>query len=326
MLRDASRLTLVRAVSLESRTERRPYECLTCLVLASTLGQATFRQKETRVKKRHIAVAIVAIVGMVFGVFLGGCGGSTSANAPQANGQAQNPGAGAPPGGAPGQGPGGQGGNMISGTIATSSGSSITVSTADGASQMISLSSSSKITVTSDGTAADLVAGKDVLVSATTNSDGTLNATSIQLGVTLPQGVAPAGVGTGSGTATPSAGAASQASGAPPSGAQGQGGGGPGGTMISGTITASDGSTITVKTSDGTSKTIALSSSTKITVTSDGTAADLVAGKQVVIVTSTNSDNRLSATSIQVGVALPQGMPQGTPPNATGSPSTTTAQ
>ncbi len=48
------------------------------------------------------------------------------------------------------------------------------------------LSSNTTVSKVSDGTLADLTTGQDVVVTGTTNNDGTVTATRVQLGATFP--------------------------------------------------------------------------------------------------------------------------------------------
>lgn len=77
-------------------------------------------------------------------------------------------------------------GGMMSGTFANgeimnNDGKSVTVKLRDGGSKIIFFSDSTKVTKTTDGTSKDLITGKNISVSGTTNSDGSLTAESIQI-------------------------------------------------------------------------------------------------------------------------------------------------
>ncbi|OIO07392.1 hypothetical protein CO115_00755 [Candidatus Falkowbacteria bacterium CG_4_9_14_3_um_filter_36_9] len=61
---------------------------------------------------------------------------------------------------------------------------------------------------------------------------------------------------------------------------------------------------------DGGSKIVFLSDSTSIGKTTDGTVADLEAGKQVTINGKDNSDGSVTAQSIQIRPNLPPQQPQ----------------
>jgi hypothetical protein len=86
-------------------------------------------------------------------------------------------------------------------------------------------------------------------------------------------------------------------------GTVGQSGGG--GAFLNGEIISKDDKSVTIKLRDGGSKIVFLSDSTSIGKTTDGTAADLEAGKQVTINGKDNSDGSVTAQSIQVRPNLP---------------------
>lgn len=94
-----------------------------------------------------------------------------------------------------------------------------------------------------------------------------------------------------------------------------------GGGFTSGSIVGKDGTTITLKLTDGSTKYVLYSASTTISMTDTGSESDLVTGKDVTVSGTTNSDGSITATRIQLGT-LPGG-----PPNADGAAlgSTTTA-
>jgi hypothetical protein len=96
----------------------------------------------------------------------------------------------------------------------------------------------------------------------------------------------------------------------------GRGGRG-GGNMVIGSIIANDGTTITVKTSNGSTKMVLFSGSTTISKTETGSASDLKVGQEVSVTGSTNTDNTVTATRISVGRL--QG-PAQTRPAGTGAP------
>jgi hypothetical protein len=166
------------------------------------------------VKKWYIAVIAVVVVAVALGGFFGGramAGGGTPTvdqavkvlqNAtPQqlqealANGNGLR---GVFPGASGTNGTRFQGGNAVAGQIVASDSSSITVKTSDGGSKIVLISRSTTVTKTTEGTAADLTTGQDVVVTGTTNSDGTVTANRIQVGANLPalQGNRTQGAGT----------------------------------------------------------------------------------------------------------------------------------
>lgn len=72
--------------------------------------------------------------------------------------------------------------NGASGSIVSKDATGITVSLRDGTgSKIVFLSASTTVMKTTNGTASDLIIGKEVSVNGTTNPDGSINAQSIQL-------------------------------------------------------------------------------------------------------------------------------------------------
>jgi hypothetical protein len=104
-----------------------------------------------------------------------------------------------------------------------------------------------------------------------------------------------------------------------PGGARGGGNGNAGGGFTAGSIVSNDGSTITIKMNDGSTKFVLYSGSTTIRKSAEGTSADLVAGENVVVTGSANSDGSITATQIQLGglPGGPGGGGQGTTPPTT---------
>jgi len=85
-------------------------------------------------------------------------------------------------GGRTGQGMrGGAGSGAVSGEILSKDATSMTIKLRDGGSKIVLLSPTMKIEKTVDGTIADVVIGKSVMVTGGTNPDGSVNASSIQL-------------------------------------------------------------------------------------------------------------------------------------------------
>lgn len=154
------------------------------------------------------AVVVVAVgLGCLFGGRAWGAGGSDHNGKNQAEGQ--NWGNGNGPSGMPGNGSGQfagrNGGGMVSGSIIAVDGTSITVQTNDGSTKIVLVGSSATISLVTKGSTSDLKTGENVVVSGTTNTDGTVTANSIRLGETLTQGGTPPADGSApSGSAPPS--------------------------------------------------------------------------------------------------------------------------
>ena len=82
---------------------------------------------------------------------------------------------------------GGINGEMVSGEILSMDTKSVTIKLNDGGSKIVFFSPSTKIEKTIDGVAGDLIVGKQVSVIGPANSDGSVNAISIQMRPTLTQ-------------------------------------------------------------------------------------------------------------------------------------------
>jgi hypothetical protein len=119
--------------------------------------------------------------------------------------------------------------------------------------------------------------------------------------------------------------------GTPTAGMQGPGGTGSangfrgGGSFVSGSIIAADDSSITVQTSDGSTKIVLLADSTSIVKTEEASASDLTAGEDVVVTGTTNDDGTVTASNIQLGTSLRVGDGGGTPGTPQDSSTATTA-
>ncbi len=87
---------------------------------------------------------------------------------------------------------------------------------------------------------------------------------------------------------------------------------------ISGEITSLDENTLTIQTQDGSSKIVIYSTSTTINKTSEGSAADLEIGGQVMIIGSESTDGTVTAQTISLGGEMFQGGPNGQPADQNG--------
>jgi hypothetical protein len=144
------------------------------------------------VKAWQIAVVVVVVIAVAVGGFFGGratAGGGTptvqealkvlQSQAQQGNGN--------------GNGfafPGGNGtarrGGAVAGSIIAADATSITVKTADGGTKIVLVSGSTTVSKVSEGTQGDLAVGQNVIVTGTSNSDGSVTANRVQVGANLP--------------------------------------------------------------------------------------------------------------------------------------------
>lgn len=152
-----------------------------------------------------IAIVVVVGVGAFYGGMRYGENKTLSNLTPQQAAQAFQRGGGFPGGGAANGGFAGQGGavggarrngaaggGFVNGDIVSKDAQSVTVKLADGSTKIVFYSASTTVSKSATGTAADLTAGTAVIVTGTTNSDGSVTATRIQL---RAPGEAPFGAG-----------------------------------------------------------------------------------------------------------------------------------
>ncbi len=84
-------------------------------------------------------------------------------------------------GGARGMRPAGQGGELTSGEIISKDDTSVTVKLRDGGSKIVFTASSTQIGKFVNGASSDLEKGKTIMITGSTNPDGSITARSIQL-------------------------------------------------------------------------------------------------------------------------------------------------
>jgi preprotein translocase subunit YajC len=237
--------------------------------------------------------------------------------------------------------PGGQGAGFpgVVGTVASVASDTLTVqNAANGTATTVHLAANATIRKQVTAQLADIKVGDQLF--ATGALTGTkLTATVIQLGTTT------GGAGFGGGTGRPrgvngtpgtvftgTPGTGRQFNGTPGTGRQFNGTPGPQGTpgagfngagfnRVSGTVTAINGSTLTVKTTDGTSATVEVGTSTQIENQQTITLAAVKTG-DTVRATGTQNGDIFEATALQVGGFGPGGgVPGGVPPGrAAGTP------
>ncbi len=145
--------------------------------------------------KVHIVWAIIVIIALVGGIFYGK-GGASSQTAGKSFASSTRSGALRT----------GTGGGFVSGQIISVDADSMTVSLANGNSQVVFYSSSTQVMEPTIVPASTLVAGTRVMIGGTANSDGSLTAQSIQVETGTS---APAGAGSSSGSRTYGSGSAS---------------------------------------------------------------------------------------------------------------------
>lgn len=124
----------------------------------------------------------IAIVSLVVGVGIGYLGGNTLRPATPAQ-NVQGGFAGTRGGGMRG---GDRGGGFLSGTVAAKDAASITINTRDGNSRVVLVTPATSVSKSVGGAISDVSVGSSVTVSGTTNSDGSISASLIQLRPAVP--------------------------------------------------------------------------------------------------------------------------------------------
>jgi len=94
------------------------------------------------------------------------------------------------------------------------------------------------------------------------------------------------------------------AAGGPFAGRTGGGFSGRGGGAVTGQIISNDGSSLTIKLSDGSTKIVLLSASTTVMVASSAAPSSLTAGTNVMVTGASNSDGSVTAQQVMVRPAL----------------------
>ncbi|MEI6378199.1 MAG: DUF5666 domain-containing protein [Candidatus Falkowbacteria bacterium] len=129
-------------------------------------------------KKNNIVILVIVAVLVLAGTFYGGMKygqGSKASVGQAANGaNGRFAGQGARRGG-------GAGGGFTNGEIIKADNTSITIKLQDGGSKIIFVSDSTAISKQAAGSKSDLQVGQNVMVTGTSNADGTLSAAMVQL-------------------------------------------------------------------------------------------------------------------------------------------------
>lgn len=81
---------------------------------------------------------------------------------------------------------GGASGGFLTGTVAAKDSGSITLNTRDGSSHVVLVTPNTTVSKSVNGALTDVATGSTIIVSGTTNSDGSVSASLIQLRPTLP--------------------------------------------------------------------------------------------------------------------------------------------
>jgi hypothetical protein len=81
---------------------------------------------------------------------------------------------------------GGAGGGFLTGTVAAKDAGSITLNTKDGSSHVVLVTPNTTVSKSVNGTLTDVATGSTIIVSGTTNSDGSVSASLIQMRPTTP--------------------------------------------------------------------------------------------------------------------------------------------
>ncbi|MFM2330998.1 MAG: hypothetical protein RLZZ26_505 [Candidatus Parcubacteria bacterium] len=129
------------------------------------------------------SIVIALVVGFGAGYYL------HPSNAPQTAANTPTRGSGAYGGG---RGAGGaNGGGFLSGTVAAEDATSITLNTRDGSSHVVLVTPSTSVSKSVAGALTDVSIGSNIMVSGTSNSDGSVSAANIQLRPAMPPAPTP---------------------------------------------------------------------------------------------------------------------------------------
>jgi hypothetical protein len=177
-----------------------------------------------------------------------------------------------------------------SGVIASKSGSSMTVTTANGQTVQVATTGSTVVTRTVSTTLSGIHVGDHVVARGTTTGSAMAATGVTDFGANAPTANASGGNGFGGG------GGGGRAAGSNGSAANRQANPG-----AQGTVTAVSPSGLTINDATGATITVTTNGSTTFSATTTSTFASLVVGEQVQVTGSTGSDGAVTATAIRVG-------------------------
>ena len=250
-------------------------------------------KQRMKIKWGDLARALLA--GVAIAALAAACGGGGAA-APTAG--ASDALGGGPNGGfvPPGRGPNG---GVVAGTVKSINGNVVTVTTNNNGDVQFQLSDSVAVQKVVDATVRDVVPGKFVTVTGQSNADGTIEASSLQVG---DRPLRPDG-GANGGFAPPDGGA--NGGFAPPGGGSNGGfappGGGSNGGFVAGTVKSTGNNTVTISTTNRGDVVVELPGTAVIRATVAGTASDIVVGQTVLAIGQTGANGAVVAASVQVG-------------------------
>ena len=126
-------------------------------------------------------IIITAVIMLIIGAGIGYFGANTLHPATPAQNMRGNF------AGAGGMMRGGNGaGGLLSGTVAAKDSGSVTINTRDGSSHVVIVTPDTTVSKSVSGSLSDVATGTDVIVSGTTNSDGSVSASVIQIRPATP--------------------------------------------------------------------------------------------------------------------------------------------
>jgi hypothetical protein len=182
---------------------------------------------------------------------------------------------------------------MVAGEILSVESGNITLKLSNESTKIVFYSDETKISVYENVAEADLAIGNKVTVVGNTGEDGTITAVSVQTGSS------PAIEGMMNRQGGPGAAEAGNDKNKKSNDALTM-------KLLSGEVISAGNGAIAVKGSDGIETNFAISDKTKYSKISDGSGADLVSGKIIMVAGLANTDGSITAKSIQIRPELPE--------------------